>query len=371
MRRKVLHLISDLDVAGAQTVVMNYLRKFYNDRDYEIHVAITGIYKNSPYEQECKENGYNLSYCGYTPWKGPRHIRGFINWIRLQRAIIKKIRQIKPDILHSHQTGIIPYVIYPFIISGIKTRFHTLHSDPYAIKRSLIPWARYAFNTLGIYPICVTKDQADKAVKRYRFKEYAIIPNGLDITKYQIKEDKDSIKRSINIPEDSFVIGCVARLDKIKNFDFFIEILAACKKYQPKAIAVIVGEGPEKNKIIELASKYGIVKDIYFLGLRLDVERIYKTFDTFLLTSFSESSSIVSVEAQLSGIKCVISDGVPSNIVITKRVNRISLNAPIDTWVNSILNDINFETVIYPKENFSICKSIESIKELYKKRCIK
>lgn len=45
MRRKVLHLISDLDVAGAQTVVMNYLRKFYNDRDYEIHVAITGIYK--------------------------------------------------------------------------------------------------------------------------------------------------------------------------------------------------------------------------------------------------------------------------------------------------------------------------------------
>lgn len=366
-RKKILHIISNLDVAGAQTVVMNYLRQLSNDPEFDIHVAVAGVYKDSAYEQECKEKGYNVSYCEYTPWIGIPIIRAFVNWIKLQLAIYKKIKRVKPDIVHSHLTGILPFVTLPFIFSGVKNRFHTLHSDPYAIRKDFVRWARFAFKRCGIYPVCVTGDQAEKAKKRYGINELTIIPNGLDLQKYNISESQVSIRTSIGITQDAFVVGCVSRLDKIKNFEFFVNVFAELKKRNSNALMLLVGEGPEKQNIVKWAKECGFDGSIVFTGLRKDVERMYKAMDVFMLTSFSESSSIVTVEAQLSGIRCVVSSGVPSNVVITNQVNRLSLQEPIEMWVDALSNNLSKEIIIYPAENFSLSTSIKKIKELYNK----
>ena len=59
---RVCHIIYDLSTAGAQTVVMNYLRQIENNSEFEFEVLIRGKYNASTYENEAKEKGYKLYY---------------------------------------------------------------------------------------------------------------------------------------------------------------------------------------------------------------------------------------------------------------------------------------------------------------------
>ena len=131
MPRKIaLQITQDLDVAGAQTVVMNYLRWLHGDPEVEIRVAVLGQNKNSTYSQECEANGYNVEYYNYKPWTKIPVLRPVVNWVRLNLLVRKAIKLNQPTIIHSHQTSIIPNICLPFFFAGIKARFHTLHSDP-------------------------------------------------------------------------------------------------------------------------------------------------------------------------------------------------------------------------------------------------
>lgn len=362
-----LHIIQDLDIAGAQTVVMNYMRWLHDDPDIEIRVAVLGPNRHSAYSEECAAKGYKVDYYNYKPWTKFPVIRSVANWIRLNLLVRKAIKRNKPNIIHSHQTSIIPYVCLPFLFSGIKKRFHTLHSDPFAISNRHATWAKFAFNRCGIYPVCVTKQQADNAIKRYGIKRYSIIRNGLDTATYSTQIDVNSLKQELGIKEDAFIIGCVSRLSKIKNFDFLLTVFAAYSERHNDSLLIIVGDGEEKTHIIEFANTLGIHDKIMLLGQQGNVAKFYHLFDVFMLTSFFESSSIVTVEAQLAGGRCVVADSIPSDVVITDQVNRIPLDAPMDTWISAIDGKLAFETALTPASLFTKDGVIDALKRLYAK----
>lgn len=366
MPRKIaLHIIQDLDVAGAQTVVMNYLRWFYNDPDVEIRVAVLGSNKHSAYSEECATSGYNVRYYDYIPWLKVPLLRTIVNWIKMNRLVAKAIKTDNPDIIHSHQTYIIPYTCLPFLFSKIKKRYHTLHSDPYAIPKQQTKWARFAFKHCGITPVCVTLQQAKKAENKYGISQYYIIRNGLDTSVYSASVEASEVKKELGITENVKVFGCVSRLSKIKNFDFLLKTFAEYHRLHQDSILLLVGDGEEKSHIIDFSKELGIYDCLLLAGQQGNVAKYYKILDVFMLTSFFESSSIVTVEAQLSGIRCVVADSIPADVVITDKVNRIPLNAPIETWVKGMEGVLPFEKNIYPSEIFTKEGIINELKKLY------
>lgn len=366
MPRKIaLQIIQDLDVAGAQTVVMNYLRWFHQDREIEIRVAVLGHNKHSVLSEEAANKGYPVTYYDYNPWVRIPILRSIVNWLKLNYIVFKAIKENHPSIIHSHQTSILPYICLPFLFSNIKKRFHTLHSDPWAISNRHASWARFAFNHCGIRPVCVTQQQAEKAVARYGIDNYDIVRNGLDETAYQSPVVPVSVKKELGISEDVLVIGSVGRFSKIKNYDFLLNVFALYINIHPHSILMLVGDGEERQHIQELAYKLNIDGKILFTGQRKDVARLYKVMDVFMLTSFFESSSIVTVEAQLSGVRCVVADSIPADAVISDQVNRIPLDAPIEKWVEGIEGKIPFETNIYPSSQFTKEGVMEKIKNIY------
>ena len=363
---KVLHFIYDLSIGGAQAVVMNYLRLMKDDTEFDLTVAVCETSKKSEFDNEVKENKYPVDYLGYKKVNAPPVIRTIANWFKYQWLIYKEIRRVKPDIIHSHLTHLLPYILFPAVVSGVKIRLHTMHSDPEAIEKRYVPWARCAFGLFGVMPVAVTESQAKKAKSIYGFKNCSVIGNGIDINRFNISETKADIRQSFGIAEDCFVIGFVGRLHIVKNIGFLLEVFNEYKKNNPNAVLVIAGDGGEREKIRHMADAMGVSDSVKFLGMRKDIERIYKMIDVFMLTSFYESSSIATVEAQISGARCVISDRIPKDVIISDKVNRLSLDAPRGDWIQAIDGKIKNDTIVNEPEFFGNKKTVNDLKDLYR-----
>lgn len=362
--KKVLHIISDLDIAGAQTVVMNFHRNFKNDPDFNMVVGVIGYPHYSPYEIECRENGLGLEFCNYKAVKHFPIISTIINWVCCQISIIRLIRRVNPDIIQLHETNLLAFATLPMLFTRNKVLLHTLHCDPYVFEARFVRWARFAFHIVGVYPICVSEVQAKKAEIRYGIKEYSIIKNGIDFNRFG-HTNRAEIRNELGIPENYFVIGCVGRLDHVKNHLFLVKLFAEFFKRNKNSILLLVGEGVEKNSIVNFSKELGVASNIIFTGIRTDVERIYYAMDVFMLTSFFESSSIVTVEAQIAGIRCVVSDSIPESVVLTPLVNRLPLSAPIDRWIDAIEGDIPGDITRGALNDVSMEKSVSELKKLY------
>lgn len=364
MKYKILHIRVDLDVAGAQTVMMNYLRAFKDDSNFELTLLVNGCPKHSVYEQECERNHFRVIYSNYVPWTGFKLLRPLVNWFRCQKYIYRIIRKEKPDIVHTHETNILPYSVLPSLLCGVKVKIHTLHSDPYSFNLYFKTWARISFHLAGFYPICVTEVQAEKAQKRYGINDYRIIKNGIDPSRFR-NIDREDVRRELGFSKDDFIIGSVGRFAKVKNYGFLISLFAEYTEVNTNAKLLLVGDGQEKRQLEQLAKNKGVLKKILFTGLRSDVERMYYAMDLFMLTSFFESSSIVTVEAQYAGVRCVVSSTIPENVVVTPRVNRISLAEPTAVWIDAINGLKHHDKLNGNLSDFSVEQSVMELRSLY------
>lgn len=70
--------------------------------------------------------------------------------------------------------------------------------------------------------------------------------------------------------------------------------------------------------------------------MRDDIQDLMQVMDVFLFPSLYEGLGIVLIEAQASGLKCVISDTIPNDGVVTENVTKLSLNQPAKDWANKV-----------------------------------
>lgn len=152
-------------------------------------------------------------------------------------------------------------------------------------------------------------------------------------SKYKIDEGKifnfhiysDMVERLKNLKiktkdSNEFTILTVGRLVKVKNIGLQIKALKEVLKKFPNAYLIIVGDGPEKNRLEKISKKLKIEKNIKFLGSGFkndfDLARYYKSADLFLLTSNHEGFGMVALEAVIAGCPIIMTDvGCAGDIV--------------------------------------------------------
>ncbi|OWV12139.1 glycosyltransferase [Fibrobacter sp. UWH1] len=117
---------------------------------------------------------------------------------------------------------------------------------------------------------------------------------------------------------DFFLIGTVGRLCYQKNYFYLLDIMSLLKKAKRPYKLIIVGEGPLESDLKKKVMELGLEKDVIFTGLRLDVHQMYQMMDLFVLTSFYEGLPVVGIEAQVSGLPCLFSENITSEVGILK-----------------------------------------------------
>lgn len=101
---------------------------------------------------------------------------------------------------------------------------------------------------------------------------------------------------------------------------------------------ILAGDGPLRTDMENLAAKLGLDDDVRFIGIEDRVHALLKTLDVFVMPSLYEGLPVTLVEAQASGVPCVISDGITEEADAgLGLVKRLSLKEPPGQWASAVL----------------------------------
>ncbi len=159
--------------------------------------------------------------------------------------------------------------------------------------------------------VFLSEDEKQQFKKKmgYLPKRYVIIPTGVEVTEVS-KKDVKKIEEELGIG-GTITVTFIGRLIGVKGIEIFIQALKDLKEDHK---ALIVGDGPEREKLQNMVKEHGLEDKVIFTGWRSDIPAILAASDVFVLPSYSEGLSIALLEAMAAGRACVVTDiGLPVN----------------------------------------------------------
>ncbi len=145
--------------------------------------------------------------------------------------------------------------------------------------------------------------------ERFPAERVHVIPNGVDVDRFQPNPAAAArLRHDLNIPGDAPVCGIVAALRPEKNHELFVETAARVHQIFPNSHFVIVGDGPQRDRIATAIADVGLTERIHLLGSRGDVPQVLSMLDAFMLTSHNEANPVSILEAMAVGLPVVSTD---------------------------------------------------------------
>ena len=194
--------------------------------------------------------------------------------------------------------------------------------------------------------------------------EVIYLHNAVDLKLFEFCEEKRRLVRSeLYIKDDSFVVGHVGRFVNQKNHDFLIDIFCEIKKKHENAVLLLVGDGELKNAIRKKVVLNNLKDSVVFMGVRSDIPNILSAMDVLVLPSFYEGMPNSVIEAQATGLPCLVSDSITKEVNVTNCVDFFSLEKSAKEWANKVdqLKIINRKGIgeIMKEKGYSIEDSIK------------
>lgn len=247
--------------------------------------------------------------------------KGDGNDLRIIGKIVKLIRMVNPDVVHTRNWGTTDAIVAARI-AGVGRIIHGEHGwnmdDPKGevLRRRV---ARTLLSPLITNFVTVSDDLRRWLHEKARIKLSKIskISNGVDTDKFRPRNMREA-KNRIGL-ENQTVLGIVSRLDPIKRHDLLFRAFEAIQVRCPATKLVVVGDGPERANLERILSRMLDPSSVIFLGEREDVAEVYPAMDVFVLPSENEGISNTILEAMATG-KPIIATAVGGNLeVVTHR----------------------------------------------------
>lgn len=320
---------------GTEAVVLSY----YNNIDrskYHIDFLLHG------HEEDCINNevhNYLLS-CGskifYVTPRGE-------NFIKNKREISKVFEENKYVIVHSHMDAAGYFLLKEAKRAGVPLCISHAHNTANKRKnsRNFKDLIYHTIHNIAIKRLPKVTDiriacSTEAGKWLFNGSKFIVLNNAIDIDKYAYDLSKRKKVRQELGFNDEIVIGHVGRFALQKNHEYLIDIFADLLKRHGDAKLVLVGTGELLNMIKQKVLTLGIEKNVLFLGVRSDVDELMQAFDVFLLPSLHEGLPVVGVEAQASGLPCVISSSVSPEVKLSDNTRLVSLDSSTLEWCNVI-----------------------------------
>jgi glycosyltransferase involved in cell wall biosynthesis len=135
-----------------------------------------------------------------------------------------------------------------------------------------------------------------------------LIPNAIDPEDLQPRCALNAVRGTLKVPANEPLIAVIGRLSPEKGQRVFLQALRLLAPQFPSLRSLIVGEGPDEEKLRALAFQLGITEQVIFTGYRSDMPDLYKALDLVVIPSFSEGHPNVLLEAMACGIPVVSTD---------------------------------------------------------------
>jgi glycosyltransferase involved in cell wall biosynthesis len=295
---KVLEIIDSLGSGGAESLLKNFVLEVKKNNVFNVEIAT--LYSNAIFKDEIKNAGIPIWDLGLT---FKYNLMGVIK-------LIKLIKKRKYNIIHVHlfPADIFAAVASLFLPNNIKWIFseHSVYNRRRTFKIFKIldnfTYSRYS------KIICVSK-QVEFALISWMSSvkgKTKVIPNAVPVPKF----------RSPCLFK-AYDILFVGRLTQAKGVDILLKAVKILKnKYSKNLKIAIVGDGHLKEVLNNMAVELGVNKEVKFLGVRKDVNKLMRSSKIFILPSRYEGFGLVVVEAMSNMLPVIASNvgGIPEII---------------------------------------------------------
>jgi len=303
-RIKVLHLVTSLEVGGAQHGMLLGLPRFDSDQ-YE-HIACS-IMDRMQMASQFREAGVEVRSLGLSR-------KTDIAVVLRLRALLKEIR---PDVLHT-------YLLHGNILGRLIGR---LVGVPVIIgsERTIgqaRKWGRLATRLTNPLTdaVEVNSEIGGRAIERdlgVPSEKIELVRSGLDLSVFSSANRRDELRSEFGVAADQHLIVYMGRLRTVKGVEFGIRAFATALEQLPNIRMVLAGEGDQRNFLGSLVSELGISEQVEFLGVRNDVPELLGAADSVLMPSLTEGFPRTAIEAMAAGKPVIATNvgGTPEAVI--------------------------------------------------------
>ena len=254
-----------------------------------------------------------------------------------QRELLRLFQQEGWKIVHSHINALSVFPLRAAKKAGVPVRIAHSHSASGKGEHTKNVLKSVLKTQSNRYPTC--RFACSRFAGDWLFgkaADYEVVYNAIDLDRFRFNEVVRSQTRAIlGLTSNQFAIGHVGRFTTQKNHAFLIDIFTEIAKRRDDAVLLLVGSGEAESSVKLLVDGRGLSDRVMFLGQRNDVNRLYQAFDVFVLPSLYEGLGIVGVEAQASGLPCLLSDAITREVDVTAKCSFLPLSDSA-MWVDSI-----------------------------------
>ena len=167
--------------------------------------------------------------------------------------------------------------------------------------------------------------------------DVTLVKNAIAVDDFLFDPDRrKKIREAFNI-HNKFVIGHVGRFNIQKNHGFLIDTFAEIVKKHADSVLMLVGKGELEKRIKEKIETLGLMDKVIFMGVRADIPDLLMGMDVFVFPSFYEGMPNTVIEAQATGLKCLVSDNITKEVGFTDLVEFCSLDLKPCEWAEAVL----------------------------------
>lgn len=352
---KIVQIMPDFGVAGAEIMCENLtyeLDKLGNEviiiSLYDMHSSITKRIENFGIKiiYLGKKNGLDLS---------------------MFKKIKKIISIINPDVIHMHRYVML--YMMPVLLKKKYKSFHTVHNlakkESNKLHRII---NKFGYKYLSVVPVALTKK-----IQLSIMDEYALSEKRVPVVFNGINLEKCISKKTYNI-KDVPVIIHIGRFLEQKNHIRLLYAFSKILDTAPNCILKLVGDGADKEKIIETVKILKLDSNVQFVGVVDDVYSLLHDADIFVLSSDYEGMPMTIIEAMGTALPIISTDvgGIPdmilnmNNGLLTDCSSESLANAMKLLIENSTLRERLGKNAFIYSRKFSSASMANNYERLYK-----
>ena len=304
---RVLELLTATTLGGGPRQVFDLVRHLPAD---EFHVSVAGP-RDARFAADLRTVGVEL-------------LPVDVDSLRVFPLTLQRVRRVvhdtRADVVHTHGKGAGFYGRLAANQAGVPAvhTFHGIHYESYsragrALYLALERWLARLTHT--VINVSASQDREALRLGVALPGRSAVIVNGIDVKELAARPAAD--RAELGIDADAEVIGCVARFDPVKKHDVLVEALATVKKRYPKAVLLLAGDGPEKERIQQRARELDVRVE-FKPGAIAWNKNAYSSCSVYVTSSSKEGLPLAPLEAMASNLPVVATD-VPGHQDVVER----------------------------------------------------
>lgn len=359
-KTKVLHIVNTLEAGGIEKLVADF-SKHYSKNIIDLKILCVKNRIGIHLPLILKSNVDVAFLCNYKKYP-----------IKFFKLYNEYLHMNEIDIIHSHLNFTSWIFINNFTIAKNSYRIAHFHNTFLKPKKKYLALFRkinlfltnfYSDKNIGISKICLNSIFGKNWDNN---KKNILVYNGVNFDDYTCPSEKHTNRVE-------YIIGHIGRLRYQKNHDFIINIASKIVKYNHNIHFVFVGSGELYDILINDIRNRNLEENIHLVGERSDVNNLLCQFDLFILPSRFEGFGLSFLEAQISGIPCLVSENITTEIPLISPSKKINLSNP-DEWINTCLEFSKSNNKPKKQDHKKILKKFEiknwvnSLEKIYREK---